>query len=180
MIDGATPTIKVARVCLCHGRAFLVPAYPRGTHERQPSGSNRWRRDGFDLRHPRRCLRRVKRHLHPAGSREPPRVPSHGEGRRLRPPSPARTAAKIVASCRWLATPLGGRLAAPQGRVEIRAYAEPSEIRQEADWSETTRVTSVATWQPTVLGSICLFCFASLGAMRDDQGLGLSKSSRTG
>ena len=52
LIDGATTTIKVAHVRLCHSRMFFVRAYPRETQEPQPSGSNRWRRDGFDVRCP--------------------------------------------------------------------------------------------------------------------------------
>ena len=33
LIDGATTTIKVAHVRLCHSRMFFVRAYPRETQE---------------------------------------------------------------------------------------------------------------------------------------------------
>ncbi len=51
-IGGATVTVKVAHVRLCHSRMFFVRAYPRESQEPQPSGSDRWRHDGFDLRRP--------------------------------------------------------------------------------------------------------------------------------
>ncbi len=52
LIDGVTMTVKVAHVRLCHSRMFFVRAYPRETQEPQPSGSDRWRHDGFDVRRP--------------------------------------------------------------------------------------------------------------------------------
>lgn len=50
LIDGGTVTVKVAHVRLCHSRVFFVRASPRETREPQPSGSDRWRLDGFDAR----------------------------------------------------------------------------------------------------------------------------------
>lgn len=50
LIDGGTVTVKVAHVRLCHSRVFFVRASPRETREPQPSGSDRWRLDGFDVR----------------------------------------------------------------------------------------------------------------------------------
>ena len=52
LIDGVTVTVKVAHMRLCHSRMPFVRAYPRETQEPQPSGSNRWRLDGFDVRRP--------------------------------------------------------------------------------------------------------------------------------
>jgi hypothetical protein len=49
-IDGVTVTVQVAHVRLCHSRMVFVRACPREVQEPQPSGSERWRRDGFDLR----------------------------------------------------------------------------------------------------------------------------------
>jgi hypothetical protein len=65
LISGVTVTVKVAPVRLCHSR--MMPsrrhshdvsqdhaqgawgrAYMRESQEPQPSGSDRWRRDGFD------------------------------------------------------------------------------------------------------------------------------------
>ena len=51
-INSTTVIVKVAHVRLCHSRMFFVRAYPRETQEPQPSGSDRWRRDGFDVRRP--------------------------------------------------------------------------------------------------------------------------------
>ncbi len=48
-IGGATVTVKVAHLRLCHSRMPFVPARPRETQEPQPSGPDRWRQDGFDL-----------------------------------------------------------------------------------------------------------------------------------
>jgi hypothetical protein len=53
VIAGITITVKVAHVRLCHSRMMLVRAYMRESQEPQPSGSDRWRHDGFDLRCPR-------------------------------------------------------------------------------------------------------------------------------
>ena len=47
LIGGVTVRIKVAHFRLCHSRMPVLIAYPR---EPQPSGLNRWRRDGFDVR----------------------------------------------------------------------------------------------------------------------------------
>ncbi len=50
VISGVTVTVKVAHVRLCHSRMMFVRAYMRESQEPQPSGSNRWHRDGFDVR----------------------------------------------------------------------------------------------------------------------------------
>ncbi len=52
VIAGVTTKVKLAHVRLCHSRMLFVRAYPRETQEPQPPGSDRWRRDGFDVRRP--------------------------------------------------------------------------------------------------------------------------------
>jgi AraC-like DNA-binding protein len=52
LINGVTVTVKVAHVRLCHSRMMFARAHRRGSQEPQPSGSDRWRRDGFDDRRP--------------------------------------------------------------------------------------------------------------------------------
>ena len=64
VISGVTVTVKVAHVRLCHSRMMFARAYMRESQEPQPSGSDRWRRDGFDLRRPRSGLRLLQGHLH--------------------------------------------------------------------------------------------------------------------
>ncbi|WP_438670590.1 hypothetical protein [Pseudogemmobacter sonorensis] len=61
VIDGAR-TIKAAHVRLCRSRTFFVRADPRATQEPRPSGSERWRRAGFDVRRPRQGLRLLQGH----------------------------------------------------------------------------------------------------------------------
>jgi transposase len=60
VMAGVTTTVKVAHFRLCHSRMRFLAAYPRETQEPQPSGSDRWRHDGFDLRcaRPGVCLLR--------------------------------------------------------------------------------------------------------------------------
>ena len=49
LISGVTVTVKVAYVRLCHSRMMFARVYMRESQEPQPSGSDQWRRDGFDL-----------------------------------------------------------------------------------------------------------------------------------
>ncbi len=50
VVSGVTVTVKVAHVRLCHSRMMFARAYMRESQEPQPSGSDRWRHDGFDVR----------------------------------------------------------------------------------------------------------------------------------
>ena len=49
LISGVTVTVKVAHVRLCHSRIMFDRAWMRESQEPRPSGSDRWRLDGFDF-----------------------------------------------------------------------------------------------------------------------------------